>query len=64
MKDRNVKFVHLYVKDKKGKVFAASMMCRRSSDVRDLYNALRIASVCQGQEGQGFCGVDDVPSFV
>lgn len=50
MKDRNVKLVHLYVKDKKGKTCAASMMYRNPSDVRDLYNALRIYAECTLEE--------------
>lgn len=50
MKDRNVKLVHLYVKDKKGKTFAASMMYRNPSDVRNLYSALRIYAECTLEE--------------
>lgn len=46
MKGQNVKLVHFYVKDKKGKTFAASMMYRNPSDVRNLYNALRIYAEC------------------
>lgn len=50
MKDQNARLVHLYVQDKKGKAFAASMMYRYPSDVRDLYNALRIYAECTLEE--------------
>ena len=50
MKGQNAKLVHLYVKDKNGKTFAVSMMYRNSSDVRDLYNALRIFAECTLEE--------------
>ena len=50
MNDRNDKFVHLYVKDKRGKTCAASMIYRNPSDVRDLYNALRIYAECTLEE--------------
>ena len=50
MKDQNVKLVHFYTKDKKGRTFAASMMYRNPSDVRNLYNALRIYAECTLEE--------------
>lgn len=50
MKDKNAKLVHLYVKDKHGKTCAASMMYRYPSDVRNLYNALRIYAECTLEE--------------
>lgn len=50
MKDRNAKLVHLYIKDNKGKTCAASMIYRYPSDVRNLYNALRIYAECTLEE--------------
>lgn len=50
MRDQNVKLVHFYVKNKKGKTFAASMMYRSPSDVRNLYNVLRIYAECTLEE--------------
>lgn len=50
MKGKNVKLVHFYVKNKEGKTFAASMMYCNPSDVRNLYNALRIYAECTLEE--------------
>lgn len=50
MKDPNAKLVHFYVKNKKGRTFAASMTYRNPSDVRNLYNALRIFAECTLEE--------------
>lgn len=50
MKDRNVKLIHLYTKDRNGSTYAASMMYRYPSDVRNLYNALRIYAECTLKE--------------
>lgn len=50
MKDRNAKLVHIYVKDKSGKTFAVSMMYCYPSDVRNLYDVLRIFAECTLEE--------------